>query len=96
MTPELEKKLNKTAVNIWYTSFRKAIINIRPSSSEEDKEGAAQNCFFDVIGKGIPIDDVHTLRMPFSSGWYLNLTNDIDSPTICWHIDVYKNKKDKQ
>lgn len=83
-------------MNIWYASFRKAIFKIRPSSSEEDKEEAAQSCFLDVMNKGIPIDDTHTLRIPFSSGWYLNLTNDIDSPTICWHIDVYKNKKGKQ
>lgn len=96
MTPELEKKLNSSAVNIWYNSFRKANIKIRPSSSEEDKVDAAQNCFYDVMEKGIPIDDIHSLRIPFSSGWYLNLTNDIDSPTICWHIDAYKNKKGKQ
>lgn len=96
MTPELEKRLNASAVNIWYTSFQKSIRRIIPSSSEDDKIDAAQNCFDNVMGKGIPIDDIHTLRIPFSSGWYLNLTNDIDSPTICWHIDVYKNKKSKQ
>lgn len=96
MTPELEKKLNKSAVNIWYSSFRKANIKIRPSSSEEDKVDAAQNCFYDVMEKGIPIDDIHSLRIPFSSGWYLNLTNDMDLPTICWHFDAYKNNKGKQ
>lgn len=96
MTPELEKRLNASAVNIWYTSFQKSIRGIIPSSSEDDKIDAAQNCFDNVMEKGIPIDDIHSLRIPFSSGWYLNLTNDIDSPTICWHIDVYKNKKSKQ
>lgn len=96
MTPELENKLNSSAEIIWYSSFRKAIMKIRPSSSEEDKVEAAQKCFWDVMDKGIPIDDIHALRIPFSSGWFLNLTNDIDTPTICWHIDDYKKKNSKK
>lgn len=95
MTPELEKKLNKSAVNIWYSFFHKANIKIIPLSSEEDKVDAAQSCFFNVIGQCISIDDIRSLRTPFSSGWFLNLTNDIDKPTICWHYDVYKNKRRK-
>ena len=92
MTPELEKKMNASAENIWKTCFLKAHRKIRSFSSEEVKKDAAQDCFYNVMEKGIPIDDIHSIRIPFSSGWYLNLTNDINKPTICWHIDDFNNK----
>lgn len=96
MTPELENKMNTSAKHLWYNSFQKSQIKISPSSSEEDKLYAAKNCFYEVMEKGIPIDDARSIRVPFSSGWYLNMTNDISSPTICWHIDVYKKIMNKR
>ena len=96
MTPELEKKMNASAKNLWYNSFRKSQNKISSFSSEEDKLHAAQNCFYDVMDKEIPIDNMRSIRVPFSSGWYLNMTNDIEAPTICWHIDVYKKIMNKR
>lgn len=93
MTPELERSINSTAKSLWSITFRSKHCKIRNHSSASKKIDAAQGCFFEVMGKNIPIDNVHSIFTPFSSGWFLNMTNDIDHPSICWHIDVYPKLK---
>lgn len=82
MTPELENSMNFSAKRIWSIPFRKCHQRIRQDSSEDEKIDAAQNCFYEVIGKNIPIDNMHSIYKPFSSGWFLNMTNDMEHPTI--------------
>ena len=93
MTPELECSMNFSAKRIWSIPFRKCHQRIRQKSSEDEKIDAAQNCFYEVIGKNIPIDNMRSIYKPFSSGWFLNMTNDMEHPTICWHYDVYTKLK---
>ena len=95
MTPELERSINSTAKSLWSITFRSKHCKIRNHSSALEKIDAAQGCFFEVMGKNIPIDNVHSIFTPFSSGWFLNMTNDIEHPYICWHIDVYPKLKKK-
>ena len=89
MTPELEKSMNFSAKSLWFDSFSRCHRRIRSNSSDEEKVDAAQKCFDEVIEYRIPINDVHSIYKPFSSGWFLNMTNDMEHPTICWHYDVY-------
>ena len=93
MTPELEKSMNFTAKTLWSSIFRSKHRKIRSHSSETEKTDAAQECFYEVMGKGIPFDNARSIYPPFSSGWFLNMTNDKDHPSICWHIDVYPQLK---
>lgn len=93
MTPELENSMNFSAKKIWSIHFRKSHQRIKPNSLEDEKLDAAQDCFYNVIDKRIPIDDMRSIYSPFSSGWFLNMTNDMDHPTICWHYDVYPKLK---
>lgn len=93
MTPELEKTMNFSAKSLWFDSFSRCHRPIRPNSSDEEKVDAAQKCFDEVIEYRIPINDVHSIYKPFSSGWFLNMTNDMEHPTICWHYDVYPKLK---
>ena len=57
------------------------------TSTNEDKIEAAQGCFYDMMEKNIAYSDSRFIRTPFSSGWFLNLTNNNENPAICWHID---------
>lgn len=93
MTPELEKSMNVTAKSLWSNSFRNKHRKINCHSLDTEKIYAAQNCFYEVMEKSIPFDNVRSIHPPFSSGWFLNMTNDIDHPSICWHIDVYHKLK---
>lgn len=93
MTPELEKSMNVTAKSLWSNSFRNKHRKINCHSLDTEKIYAAQNCFYEVMEKSIPFDNVRSIHPPFSSGWFLNMTNDIDHPSICWHIDVYPKLK---
>ena len=93
MTPELEKSMNSTAKSLWSNSFRNKHRKINCHSSDAEKIYAAQECFFEVMEKNIPIDNTREIFTPFSSGWFLNMTNDIEHPSICWHIDVYPKLK---
>ena len=93
MTPELEKTMNFSAKSLWFDSFSRCHRCIRSNSSDEEKVDAAQKCFDEVIDKNIPIDNMRSIYTPFSSGWFLNMTNDIEHPTICWHYDVYPKLK---
>lgn len=93
MTPELEKSMNFSAKSLWFDSFSRCHRRIRSNSSDEEKVDAAQKCFDEVIEYRIPINDVHYIYKPFSSGWFLNMTNDMEHPTICWHYDVYPKLK---
>lgn len=93
MTPELENSMNFSAKKIWSIHFRKSHQRIKPNSPEDEKLDAAQDCFYNVIDKRIPIDDLRSIYSPFSSGWFLNMTNDMYHPTICWHYDVYPKLK---
>ena len=95
MTAELERSINSTAKSLWSITFKSKHCKIRNHSSTSEKIDAAQGCFFEVMGKNIPIDNVHSIFTPFSSGWFLNMTNDIEHPYICWHIDVYPKLKKK-
>ena len=93
MTPELEKSMNYTAKKLWSNSFRSKHRKINCNSLDTEKIYAAQDCFFEVMEKNIPIDNTREIFTPFSSGWFLNMTNDKDHPSICWHIDVYPKLK---
>lgn len=93
MTPELEKSMNVTAKSLWSNSFRNKHRKINCHSLDTEKINAAQNCFFEVMEKNIPIDNTREIFTPFSSGWFLNMTNDKDHPSICWHIDVFPKLK---
>ena len=88
MTPELEKSMNYAAKSLWSNSFRNKHRKINCNSLDTEKINAAQDCFFEVMEKKISIDNARSIYPPFSSGWFLNMTNDIDHPSICWHIDV--------
>ena len=94
MTPELEIAMNASAKSLWLNIFHKHNKKGFHSSASE-KIDAAQRCFFEVMEKNIPIDDVRSIFTPFSSGWFLNMTNDIEHPYIYWHIDVYHKLKKK-
>lgn len=93
MTPELEKSMNSTAKKLWSNTFSSKHRKIRSHSSGAEKVDAAQECFYEVIGKSLPFDNARSIHPPFSSGWFLNMTNDKDHPSICWHIDVYPKLK---
>lgn len=93
MTPGLEKSMNSTAKTLWSNSFRNKHRKINCHSLDTEKIYAAQDCFYEVMEKSIPFDNVRSIHPPFSSGWFLNMTNDIDHPSICWHIDVYPKLK---
>ena len=93
MTPELEKSMNYAAKSLWSNSFRNKHRKINCNSLDTEKINAAQDCFFEVMEKKISIDNARSIYPPFSSGWFLNMTNDIDHPSICWHIDVYPKLK---
>ena len=93
MTPELEKSMNSTAKKLWSNTFRYKHLKINCNSLDAEKIGAAQECFFEVMEKNIYIDNTREIYPPFSSGWFLNMTNDLDHPSICWHIDVYPKLK---
>ena len=93
MTPELEKSMNYTAKSLWSNSFRQKCPRKGSHASDTEKIYAAQDCFFEVMKKNISIDNARSIYPPFSSGWFLNMTNDIDHPSICWHIDVYPKLK---
>lgn len=93
MTPELENSMNYSAKSLWSDSFSRCHRRINPNSSDEEKVYAAQKCFDEVIEYRIPINDIHSIYKPFSSGWFLNMTNDMEHPTICWHFDVYPKLK---
>lgn len=89
MTPELEKSISNTAFTLWHSNFKRNHIGIRKHSSEDKKIEAAQKCLYDMMEKDIAYTDSRFIRVPFSSGWFLNLTNDEESPTICWHINDF-------
>ena len=93
MTPELEKSMNYTAKSLWSNTFRQKYHRKGSLSSDAEKIDAAQDCFYTVMEKSIPFDNTRSIYPPFSSGWFLNMTNDIDHPSICWHIDVYPKLK---
>ena len=93
MTPELEKSMNSTAKSNWYNIFRHKHIKVNCHSSDAEKIDAAQNCFYEVINRNISFDNARFINPPFSSGWFLNMTNDKDHPYICWHIDVLPKLK---
>lgn len=93
MTPELEKSMNYTAKSLWSNTFRQKYPRKGSRSSDAEKIDAAQDCFYTVMEKRIPFDNARSIYPPFSSGWFLNMTNDKDHPSICWHIDVYPKLK---
>lgn len=93
MTPELEKSMISTAKSNWYNIFSNKHIKVNCHSSDAEKIDAAQKCFYEVINKRIPFDNARFIYPPFSSGWFLNMTNDKDHPYICWHIDVLPKLK---
>lgn len=93
MTPELEKSMNSTAKSNWYNIFRHKHIKVNCHSSDAEKIDAAQNCFYEVMNERISFDNARSIYPPFSSGWFLNMTNDKDHPYICWHIDVLPKLK---
>lgn len=95
MTPELEKSMNSTAKSNWYNIFRHKHIKVNCHSSDAEKIDATQNCFYEVMNERISFDNARSIYPPFSSGWFLNMTNDKDHPYICWHIDVLPKLKKK-
>lgn len=89
MTPKLEQKISRTAQPMWYNEFKKCHMSIRETSSDDDKIAAAKTCFYEVMGKDIAYSDTRFIRQPFSSGWFLNMSNDDDNLKLCWHYDEF-------
>lgn len=87
MTPELEKQITQKAFPLWYNTFQESHVEIFKTSPHERKNIAARRCFYNVMKMNIPYSDSHFITIPFSSGWFLNMTNDDDNPQICWHYD---------
>lgn len=52
------------------------------------KNSAGANCFHEIMEKEIG-EGLRKLQVPFSSGWFLNLSNQPDSK-LHWHCD-WKN-----
>lgn len=65
MTPELENSMNFSAKKIWSIHFRKSHQRIKLNSPEDEKLDAAQDCFYNVIDKRIPIDDLRSIYSLF-------------------------------
>ena len=87
MTPELEKQITKNAFFLWHNTFKEAHVDIFKASTVEKKDIAARRCFCNVMKLNIPYSDSRCIIIPFSSGWFLNMTNDDDNSLICWHYD---------
>lgn len=85
MTPELEAEIDKKATRCWKISHDKCHRRIRPDSDNNMKINAGSDCFYEMMEKEIG-DGLQKLQMPFSSGWFLNLSNRSDSQ-IHWHYD---------
>lgn len=89
MTPELEHSIDDRAVYYWKISHNKHHQKVRPNSNDEIKNEAGANCFYEMMEKEIG-EGLRKLQIPFSSGWFLNLSNQPNSK-LHWHCD-WKNE----
>lgn len=89
MTPELEHSIDDRAVYYWKISYNKHHQKVRPNSNDEIKNEAGANCFYEMMEKEIG-EGLRKLQVPFSSGWFLNLSNQPNSK-LHWHCD-WKNE----
>lgn len=88
MTPELEHAIDDKAIIYWKISYNKYHQNVRSNSKDKIKNSAGANCFHEIMEKEIG-EGLRKLQVPFSSGWFLNLSNQPDSK-LHWHCD-WKN-----
>lgn len=89
MTPELEQSIDIKALRHWKLSYNKCHQSIRANSDNETKIAAGASCFYEMMEKDFG-EGLHKLQVPFSSGWFLNLSNQPNSQ-IHWHCD-WKNE----
>lgn len=89
MTPELEFALNKKATTHWKISHYKHHQKVRLNSDDKAKIDAGSACFHEMMEKEIG-EGFQKLQVPFSSGWFLDLSNQPNSQ-VYWHFD-WKNE----
>ncbi len=89
MTPELEHSIDDIATRYWKMSHYKHHQKVRSNSGDEVKINAGSACFYEMMEKEIG-DGQQKLQVPFSSGWFLNLSNQPNSQ-VHWHCD-WKNE----
>lgn len=89
MTPELEYAIDNKAAKYWRISYNKHHQKVRPNSDDETKNDAGAACFHEMMEKEIG-EGLQKLQVPFSSGWFLNLSNQPNSQ-VHWHYD-WKNE----
>lgn len=89
MTPELEYAIDEKATKYWRISYNKYHQKVRSNSNDETKNDAGSACFYEMMEKEIG-EGLQKLQVPFSSGWFLNLSNQPNSQ-VHWHCD-WKNE----
>lgn len=85
MTPELEHSIDDKATKYWQISYNKSHQRVRSDSDNEIKKDAGTACFYEMMEKEIG-EGLQKLQVPFSSGWFLNLSNQ-PSTRVHWHCD---------
>jgi len=85
MTPELEQSIDNSATKSWKLSFQEHHHRVRQNSDNETKIIAGAACFYDTMKMEISHGS-QKLQFPFSSGWFLNLSNQHNSD-VHWHYD---------
>jgi len=85
MTPDLEHFIDDKAIGYWKLSYYKHHQRVRPNSDNDVKVNAGSACFYEMMEKEIG-EGLQKLQWPFSSGWFLNLSNQPNSQ-VHWHYD---------
>lgn len=85
MTPELEHSINDKAISHWKLSYHKNHQRVSSTSDNDIKVYAGSACFYEMMEKEIG-EGLQKIQMPFSSGWFLNLSNQPNCP-VHWHCD---------
>lgn len=85
MTPELERSIDDKAIRHWKLSYYKHHQGVSLNSDNDVKVNAGSACFYEMMGQEIG-EGLQKLQMPFSSGWFLNLSNQ-PNYQVHWHYD---------
>lgn len=88
MTPELEYAIDDKATTYWQISYNKHHHKVRLNSDDQAKNDAGSACFYEMMEKEIAVG-LQKLQPPFSSGWFLNLSNQPNTQ-VRWHYDWKK------
>lgn len=82
-----EKTINDSAVEVWKLPFEKhKMLAKRKGDSPEAIRDCGTDCFFEVMGEGIPYGNNRKIIAPLSKGWFLRLSN-CNPPSIIWRKD---------